>query len=52
MTFVLFELTPVNEISLLNPQERSLGKCCIEPLRPPRFSVLLRDFANLLWPKQ
>ena len=24
-----------NEISLLDPYERALGKCCIDPLRPP-----------------
>ena len=36
--FVLFELTPANEISLLDPYERTLGKCCIDPLRPPLLS--------------
>src|ERR1700686_4792317 len=36
--FVLFELTPANEISLLDPYERTLGKCCVDPLRPPRLS--------------
>jgi hypothetical protein len=29
---------PVNEISLLDTYERILGKCCIDPLRPPRLS--------------
>jgi Trypsin-like peptidase domain len=43
--FVLFELTPANEISLLDPCERTLGKCCIDPLRPPRLSGL--GFSNL-----
>src|ERR1700693_1490904 len=36
--FVLFELTPANEISLLDPYERTLGKCCVDPLRPPLLS--------------
>jgi hypothetical protein len=27
-----------NEISLLDPYERTLGKCCNDPLRPPDFS--------------
>src|ERR1700680_1964908 len=36
--FVLFELTPANEISLLDPYERTLGKCGNDPLRPPRLS--------------
>src|ERR1700693_369768 len=36
--FVLSELTPANEISLLDPYERTLGKCCNDPLRPPPFS--------------
>src|SRR6202049_2178735 len=36
--FVLFELTATNEISLLDPYERTLGKCCVDPLRPPRLS--------------
>jgi hypothetical protein len=36
----LFELTPANEISLLDPYERTLGKCCVDPLRPPDFSGL------------
>src|ERR1700680_2937254 len=36
--FVLFELTPANEISLLDPYERTLGKCCVDPLRAPVLS--------------
>src|ERR1700686_1598273 len=36
--FVLFELTPASEISLLDPYERTLGKCCVDPLRAPRLS--------------
>jgi len=36
--FVLFELTPANEISVLDPYERTLGRCCIDPLRPPGLS--------------
>ena len=36
--FVLFELTPGNEISLLDPYERTLGKCCNDPLSPPDFT--------------
>ena len=35
--FVLFELTHANKISLLDPYERTLGKCCNDPLRPPNF---------------
>jgi hypothetical protein len=39
---------PASEISLLDPYERTLGKCCNDPLRPPRFlgtglSTLLRS---------
>ena len=37
--FVLFELTPANEISLLDPCERTLGKCCNDPLRRPLLSA-------------
>ena len=33
----MFELTPANEISLLDPYERTLGKFCNEPLRLPAF---------------
>src|ERR1700686_1266425 len=36
--FVLFEVTPANEISLLDLYERTLGKCCTDPLRPPVLS--------------
>ena len=36
--FVLFELTPANEIRLVDHYERHLGKCCNDPLRPPRLS--------------
>jgi len=36
--FVLFELTATNEISLLDPYESTLGKCCVDPLRPPLLS--------------
>jgi hypothetical protein len=47
--FVLFELTPTNEISLLDPYEKTLGKCCTDPLRPPRFTGLSnRDNGNVL----
>jgi hypothetical protein len=35
----LFELTPANEISLLDLYGRNLVKCCIDPLRPPGLSV-------------
>src|SRR6202521_1268776 len=42
--FVLFELTATNEISLLDPYESTLGKCCVDPLRPPRFSGPIRVF--------
>ena len=35
--FVLFELKPANEISLLDPYEWTLAKCCVDPLRPPGF---------------
>jgi hypothetical protein len=31
---------PAKEISLLDPSKRTLGKCCIDPLRPPHLSVL------------
>jgi formate hydrogenlyase transcriptional activator len=34
----LFELTPANEISLLDTCKRTLSKCCVDPLRPPRLS--------------
>ena len=36
--FVLFELTPANEISLVDSYTKTLSKCCIDPLRPPVFS--------------
>jgi hypothetical protein len=31
-------LMAANEISLLDPYERTLGKCCNDPLRPPGLS--------------
>jgi hypothetical protein len=34
----LFELTPANEIGLAGCYEKRLGKCCIDPLRPPDLS--------------
>jgi hypothetical protein len=34
----LFELTPANEISLVDSSNKTLSKCCIDPLRPPDFS--------------
>jgi hypothetical protein len=33
-------LTPEKEISLLDPNERILGRRCIDPLRPPDISGL------------
>jgi hypothetical protein len=36
--FVLFELKEAKEFSLLEPYERTLDKCCIDPLRPPGLS--------------
>jgi hypothetical protein len=42
--FVLFELTPTNEISLLDPYEWTLGKCCNDPLRPPDLSGVGRRY--------
>jgi hypothetical protein len=36
--FDSFELTPANEISFLHAYKKTLRKCCIDPLRPPRFS--------------
>ena len=36
--FVLFELTPANEISLLDSYKKTLSKCCNDPLRPPLLS--------------
>jgi hypothetical protein len=38
--FCFVELTATNEISLLDPYERALGKCCVDPLRPPRLAGL------------
>jgi hypothetical protein len=32
---VLIALMPANEINHLDPYESTLGKCCIDPLRPP-----------------
>lgn len=37
--FVLSDLTPANDFSFLNSYEKNLGKCCIDRLRPPGFSV-------------
>jgi hypothetical protein len=36
--FALFELTPANEISPADTYQKTLSKCCIDPLRPPRLS--------------
>ena len=36
--FVLFEMRAANEISILDPCERTLGKCCTDPLKPPDFT--------------
>src|ERR1700674_1592799 len=36
--FVLFELTPGNEIGLPGSYKKTLSKCCNDPLRPPRLS--------------
>ena len=33
--FVLFKFTPENEISFLDSYEKTLSKCCNDPLRPP-----------------
>ena len=33
--FALFELTPANEISLPEPNGKTMGKRCIDPLGPP-----------------
>jgi len=33
-------LAPANKTSLLDPYEGTLGKCCIDPLRPPDFTGL------------
>jgi hypothetical protein len=30
--FVLFELTPANELSLVDLYKKALGKCCIDAL--------------------
>ena len=30
MVFVLFELTPANEIGFLDTYKKTLGKCCID----------------------
>jgi hypothetical protein len=37
---VLFELTPANKISFLDSYKKTLSNCCIDLLRPPRFSGL------------
>jgi hypothetical protein len=36
--FDLFELKPANEISFLDSYKKTLSKCCVDPLRPPRLS--------------
>jgi hypothetical protein len=36
--FVLFELTPANEISFLDSYKKTLSKCCIDPSRPALLS--------------
>jgi hypothetical protein len=35
--FVLIALTPASEISLVDSYNKTLSKCCIEPLSPPFF---------------
>jgi hypothetical protein len=34
-SFVSIEATPANEISLVDSFKKTLGKCCIDPLRGP-----------------
>ena len=36
--FILIELTPANEISLVDSYTKTLSKCCVDPLKPPRLS--------------
>jgi hypothetical protein len=38
--FALFELTPANEISPADTYQKTLSKCCIDPLRSPNLSGL------------
>src|SRR6202521_1910851 len=45
--FVLFELTPGNEIGLPGSYKKTLSKCCNDPLRPPDFSGLGIDFTRV-----
>jgi hypothetical protein len=40
--FCLFDLMSANKISLLDSCNRTLSKCCIDALRPPRFSDGMR----------
>ena len=36
--FVLRELLPASEISLVNSYKKLFSRCCVDPMRPPRFS--------------
>ena len=42
--FVLFELMTVNEFSPVDFYKKVSGKCCNDPLRPPRFSGGILNF--------
>jgi hypothetical protein len=42
--FVLFELTPANEISIQDSCKKTLGKCCNDPLRPPHIQETTASF--------
>src|ERR1700757_1978257 len=47
----LFELTPANKICLLDSYKKTLSKCCVDPLRPPRLDEPTSTFSSycLIW---